>query len=66
MITITVEVSDDVADALTRQARTLLLGRRAYVRALLAAVAAETRPAAGHQSSTLKNPGRSANAAPGA
>ena len=39
MPTLTVEVSSEVAEALTRQARALLLGRRAYVRAVLAAVA---------------------------
>ena len=39
MPTLTVQVSDEVAEALTRQARALLLGRRAYVRAVLSAVA---------------------------
>jgi hypothetical protein len=41
MASITVQVPDLVADALTRQARALLLGRRAYVRAVLAAVASQ-------------------------
>ena len=41
MPTLSVEVSSEVAEALTRQARSLLLGRRAYVRAVLAAVAAQ-------------------------
>ena len=39
MPTITVEVPAEVADALSHQARALLLGRRAYIRAVLAAVA---------------------------
>ena len=43
MPTITVEVTGEVADELTRQARTLLLGRRQYVRAVLAAVAEQAR-----------------------
>lgn len=38
---LTIEVSDDVSHALTQQARRLLLGRRQYVRAVIAAVAAE-------------------------
>ena len=43
MPTITVEVTPEVADALSRQARALLIGRRAYVRAILAAVAEQAR-----------------------
>ena len=39
MPTITVEVTPEVADALARQARALLIGRRAYVRAVLATIA---------------------------
>ncbi len=41
MPTLTIHVSDEVADSLGRQARALLLGRRAYIRAVLAAVAEE-------------------------
>lgn len=43
MPTISVEVTPEVADALSRQARALLLRRQAYVRAVLAAVAAQAR-----------------------
>ena len=43
MPTITVEVPADVADALSYQARALLLGRRAYIRAVLAAVAEQAK-----------------------
>ena len=43
MPTISVEVSDEVAEALTFQARALLLGRRHYIRAVLAAVAEQSR-----------------------
>jgi hypothetical protein len=38
---ITVDVSTEVAEALTRQARALLMARGAYVRAVLAAVTAQ-------------------------
>jgi hypothetical protein len=41
MPTIAVQVPAPVADALSRQARSMLLGRRDYVRALLAAVASQ-------------------------
>lgn len=37
---VTIQISQDVADALGRQARALQLGRRQYVRSLLAAAAA--------------------------
>jgi hypothetical protein len=43
MVRIAVEVPQAVADELARQARNQLLGRRTYVRALLAAVAAEAK-----------------------
>ena len=42
MPTISVELTDEVAQALARQARALLLGRQAYVRALLALVARDS------------------------
>ncbi len=45
MTTITVEVPSDVADALAHQARALLMTRRLYVRAVLAAVAAQAERA---------------------
>ena len=41
MPSIAVEVPDEVARALARQARALLLSRGTYVRAVLAAVAAQ-------------------------
>ena len=43
MPTIQIELTGEVADALAQQARALLLPRRVYVRALLAAVAQEAR-----------------------
>jgi hypothetical protein len=43
---LTVSVSQDVADALARQARALLLGRQQYVRSLLAAAAMTSDSAA--------------------
>ena len=51
MPTIAVSVPDGVGDALSRQARVLLLGRRQYIRSLLAAVAKadpEARALAGY------------------
>ena len=39
MPTIAISVPDEVGEALSRQARALLLGRRQYIRSLLAAVA---------------------------
>jgi hypothetical protein len=41
--TITTDVTPEVAEALSRQARALLLTRRMYVRAVLAAVAAQVK-----------------------
>lgn len=41
MPNINVDVPERIADALDRQARSLLLRRRSFVRAILAAVAAE-------------------------
>jgi hypothetical protein len=41
MPTLNIEVTDEVANALAFQARALLLGRRMYIRAVLAAVAAQ-------------------------
>jgi hypothetical protein len=41
--TITIDVPDEVAEALSFQAQALLLGRRHYVRAVLAAVAEQAR-----------------------
>jgi hypothetical protein len=38
---VTIEITDNVARVLDRQARALLLGRREYIRALLASVAAQ-------------------------
>jgi predicted transcriptional regulator len=45
MPSITLEIPSDVARALDRQARALLLSRRTYVRAVLAAVAAQAERA---------------------
>ena len=57
MPTITVEVPADVAEALSRQARALLLGRRAYVRAVLAAVAEQAKAgAAARPTAVAPNP----------
>jgi hypothetical protein len=41
MPTLSIDVPDDVSRALSRQARALLLSQRRYVRAVLAAVAAQ-------------------------
>jgi len=45
MATLTIELPQDVAESLTRQAGALLLNRRSYVRAVLATVAAQPKPA---------------------
>ena len=63
---ITIQISDEVADELTRQARSLLLGRRQYVRAVLAAIAEQakrghpTHDTVGHDAPTAAEPGRAA------
>ena len=59
MVTISVEIPDGVADALASQARALLLGRRAYVRAVLAAVAEQS------QRDTLREPRAGVDPHPG-
>ena len=52
MPTLSIDVPDDVSRALTRQARALLLGRSTYVRAVLAAVAAQAEREATSSGST--------------
>ena len=49
VVRITVDVPAEVAEALARRPRTLLIGRRAYVRAVLAAVAAQAPDACATQ-----------------
>jgi hypothetical protein len=45
MPNINVHLPERIADALDRQARSLLLRRRSFIRAILASVAAEGEPA---------------------
>jgi predicted transcriptional regulator len=65
MPSITLEIPADVARALDRQARALLLSRSTYVRAVLAAVAAQAERSVAAESGTPVPPtGLEASAEP--